>query len=325
MTLVRIVKDWDWPDLMRQTPGHKGVWDGIQFTTDPVEECDFLLMLNNRMKTDINVRCQKDHIWAIMQEPYVKGFNDWMVEGHGFFSRVFTHHVPGQEGKYVVSQPAIPWHINRSFDELISCSVPDKPKKLSWIVGHARDLPGHMKRLAFLRLLQADRSLDIDLFGRAIHYIEDKWDGLAPYRYSLAVENSSSPDYWTEKIGDCFLTWTVPLYWGCTNLERYFPPDAFIRIDISEPRKTLDFIKRVIDEDDREKRLPALEEAREKILYNYQLFPHIANIVKSEAVAKTAGSFHTIPAYRRSIKTSIHRVLYKVKRMFIELTYLTKL
>jgi hypothetical protein len=30
MTLVRIVKDWDWPDLLRQTPGQKGFWNGIQ-------------------------------------------------------------------------------------------------------------------------------------------------------------------------------------------------------------------------------------------------------------------------------------------------------
>ncbi|MCX5856133.1 MAG: glycosyltransferase family 10 [Deltaproteobacteria bacterium] len=320
MMLVRIVKDWDWPDLMRQTPGQKGVWDGIRFTTDPVEACDFLIMLNNRMETDVNVRCPGNHIWAIMQEPYVKGFNDWMIEGHDVFSRVYTHHVPERNAQYIVSQPAIPWHINRNFDELVGCSVPDKTKMLSWIVGHAKDLPGHIKRLAFLKFLQADRSLDIDLFGRAIRYIEDKWEGLAPYRYSLAVENSSSPDYWTEKIGDCFLTWTVPFYYGCTNLEAYFPPDAFIRIDINDPEKTLDVIGRTIREDDWEKRLPALEEARRRILYDYQLFPHIAKMIASEPVADSAKAFQTIPAYRRSIRTSMYRSLYKVKRTFMRLS-----
>ncbi len=57
--LVRIVKDWDWPDLMRQTPGGKGIWDGVRFTCDPVKDCDVLVMLNNRMKTDVTVRCPR--------------------------------------------------------------------------------------------------------------------------------------------------------------------------------------------------------------------------------------------------------------------------
>jgi hypothetical protein len=48
MNLVRIEKDWDWPDLLRQTPGGQGVWDGIQFTTDEILDCDALVMLNNR-------------------------------------------------------------------------------------------------------------------------------------------------------------------------------------------------------------------------------------------------------------------------------------
>jgi hypothetical protein len=31
MITVGIVKDWDWPDLLRQTPGGKGIWDGMRF------------------------------------------------------------------------------------------------------------------------------------------------------------------------------------------------------------------------------------------------------------------------------------------------------
>jgi hypothetical protein len=30
MPIVRIAKDWDWPDLLRQPPGGQGIWDGIQ-------------------------------------------------------------------------------------------------------------------------------------------------------------------------------------------------------------------------------------------------------------------------------------------------------
>ncbi|MCX7887719.1 MAG: hypothetical protein N3B01_10785, partial [Verrucomicrobiae bacterium] len=67
--LVRIAKDWDLPDLFRQTPGGKGIWENIQFTTDPVEECDALIVLNNRLKQAIRTSCPDGRVWAIMQEP----------------------------------------------------------------------------------------------------------------------------------------------------------------------------------------------------------------------------------------------------------------
>ena len=314
MTIVRIVKNWDWPDLIRQTPGQKSVWDGIQFTVDPVEDCDFLIMLNNNMKTDTRVRCPKENIWAIMQEPYLRGHSDWMVEGHESFSKVFTHYKPYDSDKYVTSHPAIPWYVNKTYDQLISLDIPSKTKKLSWVVGNATDLPGHFKRLSFLRSLKQDASVDIDLFGRAVEYIEDKWDGLASYQYSLAVENSSNPDYWTEKLADCFLTWTVPIYYGCTNLECYFPKESFIRIDIEHPEESLAKIRRIINEDNWEKYIPALEEARNLVLNRYQLFPHIKDMICIHSGEKIDKMIFVIPPYKRSGKAIIYRALYKLRK-----------
>jgi hypothetical protein len=47
MTLVRIVKSWTSPALLRQTPGGSGRWGDCQFTLDPVERCDYLIGLNH--------------------------------------------------------------------------------------------------------------------------------------------------------------------------------------------------------------------------------------------------------------------------------------
>lgn len=319
MTLVRIDKDWDWPNLLRQTPGEKGIWDGIQFTTDEVETCDALVLLNNRMKKDVHARCPNGHVWAIMQEPYVKGFTDWMIEGHEMFDRVYTNCSPSNDPKYIPSHPALPWHVNRTFDELITCARPDKLRPLSWVVGNCRDLPGHMKRYAFLRSVQNEQDIDIDLYGRAVRFIEDKWEGLAQYRYSIAAENTVWPNYWTEKIADCFLTWTIPLYHGCTNLEEYFPADSFIRINIEKPREAIETIKRIIREDDWNRRLPALEEARRLVLYEYQIFPFLANQIKSESVNDLAKFDRTIPAYKRSTATQINRILYKIRKTYLRM------
>lgn len=321
MTLVRIVKNWDWPDLMRQTPDQRGIWDGIQFTVDPVDECDFIIMLNNNMGKEVRVKCPKGNVWALMQEPYVKGFTDWMVEGHECFSKVYTHHVPSDDSKYMISHPAIPWYINCSFDQLLAIDIPAKSKTISWVIGNAMDIPGHLKRNFFLKFVQRNRPPDIDLYGRAVQYIDDKWDGLASYKYSLAIENSNGPDYWTEKLADCFLTWTVPLYYGCTNLEKYFPRDSFISIDIKNPEAGMAQIKKVLETDDWKKRIPALTESRRLVLHEYQLFPHISKLIKSHTIQKWEKEIITMPPYRRSKGTTLLRMAHKMKRIFMKLYY----
>jgi len=315
MTLVRIVKDWDWPDLLRQTPGQKGIWNGIRFTLDDVEECDYLVMLNNRMKTAIKVTCPPQNIWVLMQEPYEMGFSDWMVEGHDLFSKVLTHHIPVDNPKYVASHPAIPWHVNRTFDQLTSCSIPEKLKGLSWVIGDAMDLPGHLQRWSFLEAVRK-AGLSIDVFGKKIQYIEDKWDGLAPYRYSLAIENNSGPDMWTEKLADCFLTRTLPFYYGCTNLEDYFPKESFIRIDITQPEASLEKIRAVMAEDAWEKHLPALEIAQNLVLHKYQIFPHLSRLIAALPEGAKGKMKMTIPPYKRSAKAFLGRLEYKLKKKF---------
>ncbi|HFQ80597.1 MAG TPA: hypothetical protein ENK33_04390 [Desulfobacterales bacterium] len=314
MQLVRIIKNWTEPDIRRQTPGGLGIWGNIRFTEESVKECDYLLFLNNLIKTEVKAICPATNIWAVMQEPYLKGHSDWLLEKHDFFAKVFTHHPPPGH-KYITSHPALPWYINKTYDQLISMPETFKTKKLSWVVGNANDLPGHAKRYALLEAIQTDKTLDIDLFGRAIQPIDDKWDALAPYQYSLAIENSSSPDYWTEKVADCFLARAIPIYHGCLNLSDYFPPESFIWIDIDNPKACVEKIKGIISRDDLQKRLPALEEARELVLNNYQLFPFIADKIAADTQPKNK-SLITIPPYRRSLKAAVNHRLYKLKKAF---------
>jgi len=177
--------------------------------------------------------------------------------------------------------------------------IPAKSKAISWIVGNAMNIPGHVKRHAFLQFIKNNASVDIDLFGRAVRVIEDKWDGLAPYKYSLAIENSQSPDYWTEKLADCFLSWTIPFYFGCPNLGKYFPEKSFIRIDIDKPQIALDRIKSAIKNNEWEKRLAALKAARDQVLNQYQLFPHLAKRIQSHHINNEDKTVDCTPAVRQ--------------------------
>ena len=95
-----------------------------------------------------------------------------------------------------------------------------KNKLVSAIVSSKAFLPGHVKRLEFIKAIQTK----IDLFGRGMgKEIPSKIDALRDYMFSVAIENVSCDDnYFSEKIMDCFLTGTVPIYHGCTNIGEFF-------------------------------------------------------------------------------------------------------
>jgi hypothetical protein len=284
VTLVRIVKNWDWPEIFRQVPGGGDTWEGVRFTHEPVDECDLLLILN-RVPKPVSVRVPAENVWMLVQEPAIPTM-DFVWEGHERFSRVLTHQPMADSPKYVRSQPAIPWHVNRTFDQLAADPPPQvKPKHMSVIASNLSYFDGHRRRSDFVRELRDRPDVELDAYGKGINFIEDKWDALAPYRHSIAIENSSSPDYWTEKLADCFLSWTVPLYFGCTNIAEYFPERSFIWLPLDRPEEAL---VRIMDlstegENDWRSRLDALKEARELVLHRYQFFPHLVRLIGEHA------------------------------------------
>jgi hypothetical protein len=303
------VKNWDEPSLFRQTPQNGGVWSGVQFTFDPVEECDALLFLNE-VRKDLTVKCPPGNVWSLIQEPFVPGVFDWVVEGHKQFARVYTHHPVNRSVRYVESAPLVPWHVNRDFDWLCEASVPIKTKDLSWVTSNKTSFPGHLKRMELLNHLKRNNNIQPEVFGRGIRFLADKWDGLAPYRYSIAVENSCGPDYWTEKLADCFLSWTLPFYYGCQNLEKYFPPEAFIRIDIENTEQTLHVIQNSFEFEEFSRRFPAIKEARHRLLHEHQFFPYMAGkILNTVKMPKETLRIHR---YHKSLRTRIFNKLRKL-------------
>ena len=49
--------------------------------------------------------------------------------------------------------------------------------------------------------------------------------------FHVCIENQSVKHYFTEKLIDSFLTYTLPIYWGCPNIGEYFNLDGMIIVD----------------------------------------------------------------------------------------------
>lgn len=52
---------------------------------------------------------------------------------------------------------------------------------------------------------------------------------VAPYRYSIVIENERADNYFTEKIVDCFSLGTVPIYWGSPCIGSCFDRSGIIQ------------------------------------------------------------------------------------------------
>lgn len=70
-----------------------------------------------------------------------------------------------------------------------------------------------------------------DHFGRCYNPINNKEDGLKDYCFSFAMENATYSNMFTEKITDCFMTGTIPIYYGISNIGDYFNTDGIIILD----------------------------------------------------------------------------------------------
>jgi len=191
---------------------------------------------------------------------------------------VFTH-LDIDDSRVSTAPPVLDWWVGKSYDELHNTDVPEKTKALSAIASTKDWITGHRMRGEFVERA-AREFADMDLYGRGRELeIDDKWDGLAPYRYSLAIENTSKNNYWTEKISDCFLSYTVPFYFGATNISQYFPEDSYIWLPIDDPERAVSIIRESLSHDEWEKRLPAVKEARRKVLEDYSLYAQVSRLI----------------------------------------------
>ncbi|WP_207459128.1 glycosyltransferase family 10 [Azospirillum sp. SYSU D00513] len=270
--VIAVVKSWDWPDLRRQLPGRELRWGGVRFTFDTGQPADAAVILTGAPAGTV-LTCPPERVWLMMQEPPNEAFAAFH-QAPPVFSRVYTTDDRLEGERYRKVPPALPWHVDRDYDWLSRCPMPAKDRHISCIASGKAIFSGHQARLRFLADLR--KHLSFDLFGRGFCAVADKWDVLAPYRFSIAVENFRGPLYWSEKLADCFLAWTLPIYVGCTDIGRWFPRDAVISVDMDDTDAIARLLDTLSQPDLWESRLDALAEARRRVLDRYNIFAFLA-------------------------------------------------
>ncbi len=100
-------------------------------------------------------------------------------------------------------------------------------KMVSMICSGKTQSEGHR----FRNKLYDRYSTKFDGYGKYRNPIENKADALKNYMFSICVQNTKCDDYFTEILMDCFMTGTVPIFWGTNNIGKYFNADGIIQFD----------------------------------------------------------------------------------------------
>lgn len=112
----------------------------------------------------------------------------------------------------------------------------------------------------------------------------NKIDIVAPYKFTLTVENTHSKNYITEKFYDAILTDCIPIYYGVNNLKEYYPENGYFLIeDINDTDSIKNLLKTINNNADdiyKEKIIEA-KKIKQKYFSHYNLLKKIVETCKS--------------------------------------------
>nr|HMP32693.1 glycosyltransferase family 10 [Saprospiraceae bacterium] len=234
-------------------------------------ECDFCIIYTKYNLNKYEVFCPPENVIFIPCEPV--SIHKYTPIFLSQFGNVIGHRANKLNPKGIPGLDPLPWFHNKSFDELLNQEV-KKSKMISIITSTKVMNKGHEERLKFCYKLKEELGDQIDLWGRGIQNFEDKWDVVAPYRYSIAIENSVDDNYITEKIFDCTLALTYPIYHGAKNVFDYLK--AVEKINILDFENALKSIQNLTNDSIHyAENLENLKQDRQNYLSKYSPIPNI--------------------------------------------------
>lgn len=111
----------------------------------------------------------------------------------------------------------------------------EKLYQISHLTGHKRMTRGHIIRQEIhnkQKLINNPIDFYISQYGGVNNehnnkILRESKNQLFNSQFHICVENSKQNGFFTEKIIDCFITKTIPIYWGCDNINDFFNTKGF--------------------------------------------------------------------------------------------------
>ena len=320
--------------ILSQTKGRKGVSNCGKYrfyVNEEVDDPDFVIIRGKSSKKPMTFNVAPENVILATSEPYsVLAYPRDYCNQFGLVCSCQEN----LKHRNVKFTPAIIfWFAGVRFDAkgrptpvkdydcLKAAPTPEKTKLISVVSSTKAFTKGHVDRIRFVERLKERYGDKIDVFGRGYNGFEDKCDVITPYKYHIVIENSRAKYYWTEKLSDSFICESYPIYYGCTNINEYFPDGSYSTIDINDFDGAVKVIDELLANDVYEKAKPLLKECKDKVLDEYNLFNYLARIMddmdpslpRRKVTIKPCKSMHNLHnVYNYLIKRNV----FKVKSFF---------
>ena len=234
---------------------------------------------------------------------FIAGYTGTWYQGHGALPNRFSRDVtkPGFASAY-------------TYEELVVLEPPEKRDAVAVVLSRKSLLPGHRRRLRFVQRLKTVLGDRLDVFGEGHRTIGLKADAILPYKYNLALENTVMPSYWTEKVADAYLGFALPFVSGPPDLARWFPEESFVPIDLDDTARAIEIVVAGLDGDIYASRLPAIIEARNRVIHRERLCPMIARVIAAHPneAPRLAQAETVLPAPKRPPRRRIAREIRRI-------------
>jgi hypothetical protein len=167
-------------------------------------------------------------LWSV--EPNeISGLRDTVINRHDEFDLILTWHkeVLDTCPNAKLFPFGTSWILDFDFTK-------EKEYCITSIVGGKRLTPNQIVRQELPKITEQVTSLPLHLFNsrnnpyngeptiNRVMEDGDRKNEIFYSQYHIAIENVSLPNYFTEKLIDCFQTNTVPIYFGCPNIQDFF-------------------------------------------------------------------------------------------------------
>ncbi|PJK27622.1 hypothetical protein [Minwuia thermotolerans] len=272
-------------DLPRRYPGHEFVLDPAARDYDWFVVYDDLPRRSGE-KLSLNrevLACPPSNTILMTYEPSsIRYYGpDYLAQ----FAHVLTSHEPSalaHPGRRDMPPVGI-WYYGGVADAVRHPVPPEKTIGLSTFMSpkQAKHTLNY-RRYVFLEALSKALP-EMEHYGRHFRPVEKKAEALDVSRYHVAVENHIGPHHWTEKLSDAFLGYCLPFYAGCPDAGDYFPPESFIPIDIDDPAGAAAVIREAMAAGEYERRLPAIVEARRRVMEEWTIPNFVGEVVERAA------------------------------------------
>jgi glycosyltransferase involved in cell wall biosynthesis len=190
-----------------------------------------------------NIKIEEDvpKVALVAEPPHLfnqKKVYESVLNNHNKFDRVLSwnkklSHLPNYKFKPVTEINQ--WNLLPDELDTSLFRVYSKDKLVSMVSSNKTLSKGHQFRMSCVDAVRDS----VDVYGRGINEIKSKLDALREYRFSVTIENGKFDNWFTEKIIDCFLSGTIPIYHGCDNIGDYFNMDGIVTFDTIDELKSI--------------------------------------------------------------------------------------